>query len=262
MNEKSKYYKGVSAYYDGNARQIEINYLTNKALRLIRSSFRKETSRFQLQQTLEIGFGHGKDLVYFAQKFHDKKFYGIDISLEMVKQTQKEIDAFKLDNVSIVNGSVEDIETSFPGVKFDLIYIYFGALSTFEDLSLAAACLKKCLAPRGKIILTVINKWYFAGLLSSIIKLKFGSAFRRLGGKAPILKLDSKCYSPSEIKKAFKGFNVIKKRGYSICFPAWYQQGFNKLGLISNFLWRVDKKLNKTPLWSKGEHTLFVLELS
>lgn len=261
----SSYYDKVGAYYDEDAPQFENRYWANKTLQKIRSSFREETERFSFNNALEIGFGPGVDLLYFGKKYPEKEFFGIDISEGMTSHAKNQIEKEKLSNVKVEKGSVEDIGTLFPGKKFDLIYVYFGALNTVEDLSRAADDLNKHLNPNGKIVLTVINKWYWAGMLLPMLKLKFTTAFRRIrktwGGYSPKRQLESKCYSPSEVKKAFKGFRLLRRRGYSISYPAWYQDNIReKLGGASNTLWEIDKALNKTPLWSKGEYTLFIFE--
>jgi SAM-dependent methyltransferase len=160
---------------------------------------------------------------------------------------------------------VENIQELFPGRQFDLIYVYFGALNTVKDLAVAAGHLDRALAPGGKLVITVINKWYLAGMLLPLLKGKTTIAFQRLrqtwGGYSTSRHLDSKCYTPRAIRKAFEGYKAIRRRGYSIVFPAWYQDGLRKkLGSLAKLLWKTDGLLNFTPFWSKGEYTLFVLE--
>ena len=89
-------------------------------------------------------------------------------------------------------------------------------------------------------------------------------AFRRLksswGGYSPKKALESKCFSPNDIKNAFsKEFVIQKTKGYSILFPAWYRLNWVKrMGKgPSNFLWKADNLLNKTPFWSLGEYALY-----
>lgn len=261
--QTSNYYKKVGAYYDEDAPQFENRYWANKTLQKIRASFREETERYSFENALEIGFGPGVDLLYFAQKYPGKTFCGIDISKGMTEHAQTQIKHKKLKNVKLKQCSVEEIEQHFPEEKFDLIYVYFGALNTVEDLSLSAKCLEKSLAAGGKIVVTVINKWYMTGILLPLIKFRFSLAFKRIqktwGGYSPKRQLESRCYSPKEVKRAFRDFKLIHKRGYSISYPAWYQDSLRKkLGGFANFLWKLDYLLNKTFLWSKGEYTLFV----
>lgn len=261
--ETSIYYEKVGLYYDEDAPLFEKRHCTNGILQKIRSSFRRETEKYSFGNALEVGFGPGIDLLYFAQKYPDKTFYGIDVSKGMKECARSQLEKNKLKNVRLELSSVEEMEQLFPNEKFDLIYSYFGALNTVEDLALAAECLKKSLSEDGKIVVTLINKWYWMGILLPLLKLRFSSAFKRLqkiwGGYSPKRKLESRCYSSTEVKKAFTGLQLVCRRGYSIAYPAWYQDSLRKkLGKSAELLWGLDKLLNKTFFWSKGEYTLFV----
>ncbi len=265
MATTSGYYDQVGSYYDEDAPQFENRYWANKTLQTIRNAFRKETERFSFSNALEIGFGPGVDLIYFAGKYPERTIAGIDVSQGMLDHATGQIGKQGLQNIDIRKGSVEDLKGLFPGQQFDLIYVYFGALNTVEDLSLAAQLLSEVLAPGGKLVITVINKWYLAGMLLPLLKGRTKIAFQRLketwGGYSPKRHLDSRCYSPAEIRKAFSGFRILRSRGFSITYPAWYQDHIRrKLRGAANLLWNFDRLLNYTPLKSKGEYMLFVLE--
>ena len=262
---RSDYYSKVGAYYDDDVPHFHDIYCANTTLQKLRESFRLETEQYPFETALEIGFGLGLDLIHYAQKYPEKSFYGVDVSPGMCERAKEQVDKLRLHNVTPALGSVENIEALFPGKQFDLIYIYFGALNTVEDLSVAAKYLKNVLAPGGKIVLTTINKWYLSGILLPLIKGRTKIAFQRLkpvwGGYSPKRYIESKCYTPAYVRAAFSDFKVIKKRGYSIVFPAWYQDNLRtKLGSLYEGLWKADKLLNHTPLWDKGEYTLFILE--
>lgn len=263
QTSSSGYYQRVGAYYDEDAPQFENRYWANSTLQKIRNSFREETECFEFNEVLEVGFGPGVDLLYFAEKYPAKHFFGIDISSGMYDHAQKQLLEKHCGNVRLALGSVEDIATVFPHETFDLIYVYFGALNTVENLDKAAAHLISVLKPNGKIVVTFINKWYLAGMFLPLLKGRFNIAFQRLktvwGGYSPTRHLNSKCYTPQNIRRSFSQLTEIKKRGYSIFYPAWYQDSLRKkLGKFSDFLWQVDNVANKTILWSKGEYTLFV----
>ena len=66
-----------------------------------------------------------------------------------------------------------------------------------------------------------------------------------------------------QIQKVFgKNGNIVKRKGYSILYPAWYRDRWTrKLGRrVSRFLWAMDDWLNKTTFWKFGEYTLFVIK--
>jgi ubiquinone/menaquinone biosynthesis C-methylase UbiE len=254
----------VGAYYDEDSAQFESRYRVNETARKIRNSFREETEKFQFTQALEIGFGPGVDLVYYGKKYPDRIFYGVDVSAGMLAYASGKVQKAGLSNVVLMQGSVETLAEDIGGKKFDLIYVYFGALNTVTDLALAAGSIEQVLAPGGKLVITTINKWHLAGMLVPMFKGRFSIAFQRLrkiwGGYSPGRHLDSKCYTPRDIARAFSSFDVIRRRGYSVVFPAWYQDDLRpKLGRLYEWLWKADNLLNRTFLWSKGEYTLFVL---
>jgi hypothetical protein len=161
---------------------------------------------------------------------------------------------------------VEDCPTLFAGRKFDMIYVFFGALNTVENLAENARILGQMLAPGGRMVLTFVNKWYLAGMLLELARLRFRRAFGRLkpvwGGYSPARYLPSRCHSPVAIRRAFHDFIPIAHRGYSIVHPAWYFTGINRaLGKAGRILWKADGWLNRTPFWRFGEYTLFTFQM-
>lgn len=260
-----KYYNEVGSYYDEDANDFDSRYWSNPVLQQIRQSFREEVKRFDSSTMLEIGCGTGLDLVHFSNIYPERQIFGIDISGEMVRISTVRIENNKSTNIMVRQGSVEDIGELFPNQQFDLIYVFFGALNTVENLPKAAQLLRKLMRNDGIMVLTFVNKWYLTGMFIELIRLRFAKAFGRIkpvwGGYSPSKFLPSHCYSPRQIKHAFKGFTLIKQKGFSIVHPAWYYTGINrKLGKLRKYLWRIDLLLNKTFLGRFGEYTLFVFK--
>jgi ubiquinone/menaquinone biosynthesis C-methylase UbiE len=261
------YYHEIGTYYDTDAADFDARYWENPVLQQIRQSFREEVKRYPAQSILEVGCGTGLDLVHFALTHPDAVIKGIDISNEMVKLTQKRIDQNGCSNATVKKGRVEEIGNLFGDECFDLVYVFFGALNTVEDLKKAAGHLAKSLKPGGILVLSFVNKWYLAGMLLEMAKLNFRRAFARLkpiwGGYSPVKYLPSHCYTPAQIRKSFHGMKLIKIRGYSILQPAWYFTRINnKLGKAGKLLWKADLLLNRTFFRRFGEYILFVFQLS
>jgi SAM-dependent methyltransferase len=260
----SSYYRQVSRYYDQDAGDFDSRYWSNSVLQRTRQSFREIVKSHSFYSILEIGSGTGIDICHFARIYPEKRIYGIDISPEMCRIADKKISALKIKNAMVKTGSPEELDSLFPGIKFDMIYVFFGALNTTEDLMSISVHLYNKLNTDGKMILTFVNKWYLMEMLINLIKLRFSKAMRRnksiWGGYSPKKFLPSKCLSPSEIRRAFAGhFRVTKQRGYSILFPAWYRNHWIKRfgHRISHGLWEADKMLNKTFLRDYGEYALY-----
>ncbi|HLF34309.1 MAG TPA: methyltransferase domain-containing protein [Cyclobacteriaceae bacterium] len=260
----SSYYRQVSRYYDQDAGDFDLRYWSNSVLQRTRQSFREIVKSHSFDNMLEIGCGTGIDICHFARIYPGKKIYGIDISPEMCRIAENKVSALKLKNAVVKTGSPEDLNALFPGIKFDMIYVFFGALNTTENLRSISVHLHNKLNEDGKMILTFVNKWYLVEILINLFKLRFSKALRRnksiWGGYSPKKFLPSRCLSPADIRKAFTGqFRITKQRGYSILFPAWYRNHWIKRfgRRISHGMWELDKMLNKTFLRGFGEYALY-----
>lgn len=225
--------------------------------------FRKITNTFgEGKNWLEIGVGPGLDVHYFASKYPNSNVFGVDVSPEMIRISRENNKS--LPNARLEVATVEELKELFQGKKFDVIYVYFGALNTVVNLGHTAVLLEELLEEKkGAMVLTFVNKYYVIGILISLLKLNFKAAFARIkpvwGGYSPSKFLASKCYSPSFIENAFSRFQVKYRKGYSILHPAWfYDKHSSRFPRLLKFLWKADTLLNKTFLWSFGEYTLFV----
>ena len=257
-------YAETGRYYDTDAADFDSRYWSNPVLQDIRQSFREEVEKYPFNTVLEIGCGTGIDLAHFAGCHPDSKIMGVDVSPEMVRISLDRIEKQKLD-VQVVVANVEECRQIFPDRRFDMIYVFFGALNTVEDLAGNARILRSLLAPGGTMVLTFVNKWYLGGMILEAARLRFGRAFARLkpvwGGYSPSKFLPSRCYTPHFIRKAFRDFRLVARQGYSIVQPAWYFTGINRrLGRAGRILRQADDWLSRTPLWRFGEYTLFTFQ--
>ncbi len=208
-----EYYHEISTYYDKDAADYDSRYWSNPVLQKIRQHFREVVKKYPARTMLELGYGTGLDLVHFATTHPERKISGIDISAEMYRLSNERISRGNYRNIEIKKGSVEDIATLFPKQKFDIIYIFFGALNTTENLKTAVKSLSGALSPEGVLILSFVNKWYLMGMALDILRFRFAKAFVRLrtvwGGYSPEHHLSSYCYTPRQMKAAFSDLQVI-----------------------------------------------------
>ncbi|MBW6460730.1 MAG: class I SAM-dependent methyltransferase [Bacteroidales bacterium] len=225
--ENDSFYRSVSDYYDADAdMNFEARAEANPLLAKIRDDFRKITLKYPFGNALEIGCGPGFDVAWFASRYPERMITGIDISERMVSLAQKRLSTHGVSNAKIFHADERSLLQQFGPGSFDMIYVYFGALNTVADLSLAAAQIYDLLHPGGHVVLTFVNKWYWREMMVQTLKLNFKLAAARLrkdwGGYSPDRHLASRCYSPGEIKKAFRMFQLLERKGYSIVYPAWY----------------------------------------
>lgn len=260
----SAYYQSVSDYYDTDADMgFEARAEANPLLEKIRNDFRAITMNYPSTKALEIGCGPGYDVAWFAATFPEKEVVGVDISGRMIDLAQKRISKAGLKNASVLKADERQLPSLYSPGNFDLVFVFFGALNTVADLNVAATRIWELLPSGGHAVLTFVNKWYFREMAVQSLKLRFDIALARLkkewGGYSPQRHLPSRCYSPGQIKKAFKNFTIVQKKGYSIFFPAWYnyKKVQNKQQKLDK-LWYLDASLQNSFLWSKGEYTLYV----
>ena len=262
----SNYNKQVGDYYDIDSKNFDKRYWSNHILQRIRQDFRVHTQNLKFNNALEIGCGTGIDLLYFSKKFPERNFNGIDISAKMVEISRSKIVQAKIYNCDIRQGSPDDISKLYPNKKFDLVFVYFGALNTVENFKRTANKIIECCEDGGFLVLSFVNKHYIAEILLNLFRLRFIDAFRRYksiwGGYSPDKHLDSKCFSPIEIRRIFLPANIeIFRKGYSILYPAWYRNHWlERLGPIGNKLWKIDSILNNSFFWQFGEYTFFIFK--
>jgi len=266
MPEHPDFYQHVSDYYDKDAdMNFEARAEVNPLLNRIRKDFREVTVKYPFSRVFEIGCGPGFDIAWFAAAYPDKEVTGIDISENMVRLAEKRLEKQGLKNAKVMRSDERELVSKFGPGAFDLVYVYFGALNTVADLPAAARQIRELLSPGGYAVLTFVNKWYLREMIVQMIKLNFRVAFARLkkewGGYSPDRYLPSHCLSPGQVKKAFRDFQLIEKKGYSIFYPAWYNyKKWVKAPGRAEKKWNTDAGLQNSFLWSKGEYTLFVFK--
>jgi SAM-dependent methyltransferase len=170
--------------------------------------------------------------------------------------------------VRVERGCAEDVPRVFPGDQFDLIYSFFGPLNTEPDLDRAVTALAQVVAPGGVLVLTFVNRTYVVDAALHLLRgrprramARFADRWRGYSDQTP---LRASLYFPRQIEARFApAFRVERREGFSILYPAWYRAArFHERGALVRALWIADRALNRTPLWSGGEHLLYVLRRS
>jgi SAM-dependent methyltransferase len=252
----------TGAYYDAFADVAEERYTSNHVLVRIREAFRRAVERYPAASVLDLGCGPGTDLAWFAARYPGRRYSGIDVSSRMVELARAK---FAGGAVHIVRGCAEDVPRVFAGEQFDMIYSFFGPLNTEPSLERAMLALTRAVAPGGVLVLTFVCRAY---LLDAAIHLMRGRPRRAIArltnrwrGYTEQTPLDASLYFPRQLETRFApAFEVERREGFSIVYPAWYRAGwFREHGALVRALWIADRALNQTPAWSAGEHLLYVL---
>jgi len=255
----------TGAYYDAFAETAEERYTANHVLVRVREAFRRAVERYPAASVLDLGCGPGTDLAWFTERYPGRHYAGIDVSPRMV-----EVARAKLANrgVRVDRGCAADVPRVFPGEQFDLIYSFFGPLNTEPDLECAVGALAQAVPPGGVLVLTFVGRTYVVDAALHLLRGRPGRAVARFTdrwrGYSQQTPLDASLYFPWQIEACFApAFQVERREGFSILYPAWYRAArFHEHGALVRALWLADRALNRTPLWSAGEHLLYVLSRS
>lgn len=254
----------TGAYYDAFADQAEERYSSNHILVRVRAAFRRAVEPYPATSVLDVGCGPGTDLAWFAERYPRRRYAGIDVSERMIEEARANLG----DRARIERGCTEDLPRLFPNEQFDLVYSFFGPLNTEPDLGRAVAALASAVAPGGVLVLTFVNRVYLFDAAMHLLRGRVSSALARLTnrwrGYSPTTPLDASLYFPHQIEAQFApAFEVEHREGFSIAFPPWYWAHRYRRGSAAvRALWSADRVLNRTPLWSVGEHVLYVLRRS
>ena len=93
-----KYHKTVADYYDEEAESFEARANDNHVLKTLRGIFRTVVLDGDVENILEIGYGPGLDMVWFADSKRIKTVSGLDITPEFHK-----IVSSKAENIGKLN---------------------------------------------------------------------------------------------------------------------------------------------------------------
>jgi len=255
----------TGAYYDAFAEVAEERYGSNHVLVRVREAFRRAVEPHPAASVLDLGCGPGTDLAWFAARYPGRRYAGIDVSPRMVELARAKLSDR---GVRVARGCAEDVPRVFAGEQFDLIYSFFGPLNTEPDLDRAVRALSQVVAPGGVLVLTFVSRTYLVDSAVHLLRGRPGRAVARFTnrwrGYSDQTPLDASLYFPRQIEARFApAFQVERREGFSILYPAWYRAArFQERGALVRALWIADRALNRTPLWSAGEHLLYVLRRS
>ncbi len=255
----------TSAYYDAFADLAEERYGSNHVLVRVREAFRRAVEPHPATSVLDLGCGPGTDLDWFARRYPERRYAGIDISPRMVELARARLAER---GTRIHRGCAEDLPRLFPGEQFDLVYSFFGPLNTEPSLDRAVAALAEGVVPGGTLVLTFVSRTYAADSAWELLRGRPGRALARLRnrwrGYALQAPIDAALYFPRQIETRFApAFRAERREGFSILYPAWWRaHRFRPSGRPVRALWVADRVLNRTPLWSAGEHLLYVFRRS
>ena len=265
MNAEA-YHDEVAAYYDAEADDFEARAGQNHVLEQLRQAFRDVTMSYGPRRMLEIGYGPGLDMEWFADQPNITTVYGLDVTPSFHRIVTGKSESRGDGKIHPLLGSAEDAAQKMEGKEVDTVFVFFGALNTTADLATAAESIANVLQPGGRVVLTFVNRWYAFDILWNVMTLRLRRAFARLrpvwGGYSPTRHLPSVCHSSRSVRKAFSPhLKRVRRQGFCIAHPAWYRHHWAPEGSLRNRVFHaIDRALRFTPFWNLGEYSLYVYE--
>ncbi len=265
MNAEA-YHDEVAAYYDAEADDFEARAGQNHVLEQLRQAFRDVTMSYGPRRMLEIGYGPGLDMEWFADQPSITTVYGLDVTPSFHRIVTGKSESRGDGKIHPLLGSAEDAAQKMEGKEVDTVFVFFGALNTTADLATAAESIANVLQPGGRVVLTFVNRWYAFDILWNVMTLRLRRAFARLrpvwGGYSPTRHLPSVCHSSRSVRKAFSPhLKRVRRQGFCIAHPAWYRHHWAPEGSLRNRVFHaIDRALRFTPFWNLGEYSLYVYE--
>jgi len=260
------YHNVVADHYEAGAEEYEMRSCNNHVLEGLRDAFREVTMEQSPKRMLEIGYGPGVDMMWFADQNGVEQVHGIDLTPTFERIVRDKAATRGDGKVQPLKGAADQAVELLGEAAVDTVYVYFGALNTTEDLDRAAQAIHDVLAPGGKAVLTFVNKWYAFEILWNLVTFRPRKAMARVRkvwtGYSPTKHLASHCPSSREVRKAFgKRLTLRRRQGYCIVHPAWYRHHWGPEGSRrSRAFHTIDRWLRWTPFWNLGEHSLYVYE--
>lgn len=191
QNQKMRqYYQWQSKIYDST--RWTFLFGRNKIIQLIPSLLQEDV------QILEIGCGTGVNLEKLANKFKTARLHGLDVSGDMIRLAQKNLEAFK-DRVSLYEKPYQLGDTTFNGQMDVILFSYSLTMINpqWNDLLLQA---KQDLKPGG--VIAVVD---FYNSRFNWFKQHMGNNHVRMDGHLlPVLEAGFDTFY-KEIKSAYGG---------------------------------------------------------
>jgi S-adenosylmethionine-diacylgycerolhomoserine-N-methlytransferase len=161
-----------SAVMDGIYRhQRHIYDLTRKYYLLGRDRLIEELDVPAGGSVLELGCGTGRNIVLAARRYPDARFFGLDISSEMLETAKSSLARQNLHAVTLARGDATDFDpvALFGEEKFDRIFLSY-AVSMIPGWERSITAALQALAPDGSLHVvdfgqqTRLPSWFRSGL--------------------------------------------------------------------------------------------------
>lgn len=258
----------LAANYDSSFTHSSIGTLQRK---MVWDYLEKIIPELCGMEILELNCGTGEDAMLFSDKGFN--IMATDISLEMLKATEKKVAQFSMQHkVHVRHFDIEDFDETLFDKKFDLIFSNFGGMNCIPPDALKSLFGKipSMLNPGGRLIAVLMPKHCLWESFYFLVKLQFPKVFRRwlrnnmkaiIGG----IEVNTWYYNPSQIEKwQSPTFRVAACRPIGFALPPSYlEKYFANRSKILIQLYGIERKLRSLSFLSKfADHYIIDLKLT
>jgi SAM-dependent methyltransferase len=223
-------------------------------------------------RVLEIGCGTGEEAIALAHR--GIEVLATDISQQMVAIAERKIKCAGLDHLIRVRQMAaleldQLVETSDEGA-FQGAYSSFGALNGEPDLEGFGKALAVLLAPGGRLVVSIMNRYYPFEVFWYLAHARPGRALRRWGGSARstvspnlAVTVPTWYYTPRGFQHSLgSAFRRVSCRALPLLLPPPFAAHlWHRFPLLIRALCRWEGLLAARWPWSAlGDHFLMVLE--
>ncbi len=228
-------FNSIAATYDVDFTYSKIGIMQRNR---VWNNLKKDLNTSNINSVLEINCGTGLDAYWLVEKGYSVT--ATDVSSEMIFcAKQKRLD-LNSENPNFSICGFDDLEATFQGRKFDLLFSNFAGLNCINksELEKLNRVFNSLLNQNGLLIMVLLGKKSWLERLYFLLKGDLKKSKRRLHPDLAKLNEDSfqmtYCYTVEELKEIFTNFNFIRTKPIGIIIPPSYLEPIlKKLSFLS-----------------------------
>jgi ubiquinone/menaquinone biosynthesis C-methylase UbiE len=179
---------GISSAFDAMAADYDLREAENPVMRLMRERSLEtlEHSFPQGARLLDVGCGTGTEAIWLTRR--GRTVFGVDPSPQMLDALARRAAALGVHIPTRLMGAGEltKLVAEAGEASFDGAYSSFGPLNLEPSLRPALDALSRLLRPRGRIVLSVMNRWCVSEMAAMAASGRINDSVRRARGSVRV----------------------------------------------------------------------------
>jgi SAM-dependent methyltransferase len=240
-------------------------YMRGVSLQMLRANFASG------ERVLELGCGTGEEAIAMGRA--GVEVLATDVSAQMLAVAQAKIAAAGLEPVvqtrRLAAGEIGALVDEMGARALDGAYSSFGALNGEPDLRVVGCALAALIRPGGRLVVSVMNRFYPFEVLWFLAHGRPREAVRRWGGSAlarvspsMAVRVRTWYWTPRRFARAFPAFRRVSCRALTLLLPPPYAGHlWARFPSWMEWLEHVEERLaSQSPLCGLGDHFTIALE--